>query len=313
LRENGGWAAFCYTPRARNHGFELYQIAQENPDTWSSSLLTISDTRRDADGENGEPVVRREEVQADIDSGLMEEAFARQEYDCSFDAPLQGAYYAEQFKRADADGRITTVPWQPQYPVYTGWDLGVSDSTVIWFVQPIGDRLNVIDYYEFWGQGMEHYVKVLRDKPYIYAGHLAPHDIEVRELGASLPGSTEARTRKAMAHSLGLDFTTVAKWPVIDGIQAVRTLFGRFWFDAEKCKAGVKALREYQRLYDDKRKVFMDEPYHSWASHAADGMRTFAMGYQARQLGLQTQRFATATGNPLRGVPQRTATGAGRR
>jgi hypothetical protein len=316
LRENGGWAGFPYTPRARNHGYDLYQAALANPAEWSCSKLTIDDTRRDAEGESGGPVITAAQVRADVEAGLMDEATAEQEYWVSFDSPLQGAYYAEQFKRADADGRVTTVPWQPQYPVYTAWDLGLreSDTMNIWFIQPVGDRLNCIDHYENFGQGMEHYVKVLKDKPYIYAGHLGPHDIEQRELTATLPGSTEARTRKAMAHSLGLDFTTVAQWPVIDGIQAVRTIFARLWFDAVKCKLAVKALREYQRLYDDKLKVFQNTPLHNWCSNFADSLRTFAMGYQAKQLTRPPQRFATASGNPLSGHgPQRTASGPGRR
>jgi len=243
--------------------------------------------------------VCREEVQADIDSGLIEEAQALQEYWCSFDAPLQGAYYAEQFKRVDQEGRVGVVPWQPNKPVWTAWDLGVDDSTAIWFIQPIGDRLNVIDYYEFWGHGIEHYVKVLRDKPYVYGGHYAPHDIEVREWSARNPGTTEARSRKAVAADLGLHFTTVGKWDVADGIQAVRLLFPRFWFDQEKCGHGLLALREYQRLWDEKRKIFLNEPYHNWCSHGSDALRTFGVGWHDAQLMPATGQRLTAHGAPF--------------
>jgi hypothetical protein len=313
LRENGGWAAFPYTPRGKNHGYELYEIARANPSEWACSRLGIDATRRDAEGEDGAPVIRWDDVQRDIDAGLIDEATAKQEYLVSFEAPLQGSYYAEQFARADAEGRIATVPWLPQHRVWTAWDLGVSDSTVIWFIQPVGERLHVIDYYENWGKGLEHYIKVLREKPYTYATHLAPHDIEVRELTAALPGSLEARTRKAMAASLGIHFTTVARWDVADGIQAVRTLFNRFWFDSDKCALGIKALREYQRLWDEKRQMFQDQPYHSWASHAADALRCFAMGYRAEQLlGGSRQQYAVATGNPLATRPPRTAQPTGR-
>lgn len=299
LRENGGWAAFCYTPRGDNHGHDLYKQAMLNPDEWFCSKLGIDDTLRDAQGENGEPVIRRAEIDADIAAGLIDEALAKQEYDCSFSAPQQGAYYAEQFALAEKQGRITALTWKPDLPVYTAWDLGVDDSTAIWFIQPVGEqRLHVIDYYEFWGQSLEHYAKVLREKPYVYGGHYAPHDIEVREMSARLPGSTAARTRKEIAASLGIRFITVGKWGIAEGIQAVRTMFPRFWFDAEGCSDGIKALKNYERLWDDKKKVFHDEPYHSWASHGADAMRTFAVGFRTPQALDGQQQYAAAPGRP---------------
>lgn len=296
LRENGGWAAFCYTPRGDNHGHDLYKMAMANPDEWYCSRLGIDHTRRDAEGEDGSPVILRSEVEADIRAGLIDEALAAQEYDCSFSAPQQGAYYAEQFKLAEQQGRIGPLTWRPDLPVYTAWDLGVNDSTAIWFIQPVGDRLHVIDYYEFWGQSLEHYVKVLKEKPYLYAGHYAPHDIEQREFAAHAVGTTAAKTRKEIASSLGLQFTTVGKWLIQEGIQAVRTMFPRFWFAiTEAVNQGVKALRNYERLWDDKKKVFLNEPFHNWASHGADALRTFAVGFSTPQIGEGVIQFAGGT------------------
>lgn len=297
LRENGGWAAFAYTPRGQNHGYDLYKLAMEHPD-WFCSRFTIEQTQRDAPGEPGGPVITAAEVQADIEAGLIEEAIAQQEYWVSFDAPLQGAYYAQQFARAEQERRLGEFAWHPQYPVHTAWDLGVDDSTAIWFIQAIEDELRVLDYYELWGQSLEHYVKVLRDKPYVYGDHYAPHDIENRDWSARLPGSSEARTRREMAASLGIRFTVVPRHNVADGIQAVRTLFPRMRFNQALCAPGIKALKDYQRLYDDKRKIFLNEPYHNWASHGADAMRTFAMGFREtmHRLGSERQRFATGLG-----------------
>lgn len=314
LRENGGWAAFCYTPRGDNHGHDLYKMAMANPDEWYCSKLGIDDTTRDAEGEDGSPVILRSEVAADIRSGLIDEALAAQEYDCSFSAPQQGAYYAEQFKYVERQGRITELTWRTDLPVYTAWDLGVDDSTAIWFIQPVGDRLHVIDYYEFWGQSLEHYAKVLKEKPYLYGAHYGPHDIEQRELSARLPGTTAAKTRKEIAASLGIHFTTVAKWRIEEGIQAVRTMFPRFWFaNNEAVLHGVKALKNYERLWDDKKKVFLSEPFHNWASHGADALRTFAVGFRTPQPDDNTVTHAIAPGKPWQAgrAPQTTATGGG--
>ena len=271
LRENGGWAAFCFTPRGKNHGYDLYQIAQNNPE-WFCSHLTIDQTALDAPGEAGHAVVRRVDIEADIAAGLIDADLAAQEYDCSFDAAMQGAYYAEQFRRVDAEKRVGVVPWESSLPVHTAWDLGVGDSTAIWFLQAVRNELRLIDYYEASGHGVEHYAKVLNEKPYVYGTHYAPHDITVREFGSG-------RARIDVARDLGIVFRVVGRWAIDDGIQAVRTLFPRLWFDAVKCADGLNVLRSYQKLYDDKRQMYLDEPYHNWASHGADALRYFAVGW----------------------------------
>ena len=261
LRKNGGWAIFLFTPAGKNHAYELYEMAKDNPE-WMVEVLTVNNTG----------VFSKEDIERDRKEGMPEE-FIQQEYYCSFEAPLKGAYYAKEMMEAEREGRITNVPHEKTVPVNTVWDLGVGDSTAIWFIQCVGKEIRLIDYYEASGEGLDHYVRVLQQKPYIYGKHYAPFDIEVKELGTG-------KSRKEIARSLGIDFVVVPKLPLADGINAVRMLFNRFWFDKEKCKRGISALRSYRREYNTKLQEFKDHPVHDWACHAADALRYFAVAYQ---------------------------------
>ncbi|HYR65789.1 MAG TPA: hypothetical protein VEP47_06645, partial [Reyranella sp.] len=224
LRENGGWELYLYTPRGKNHGWELYEMARHNPD-WYCSRLTVEDTRRDAAGESAAPVLSAEDLDADRREGMAEELI-QQEYYVSFEAGLVGSYYGPQLAAARQQGRIGFVPHDPGLPVETAWDIGIGDSTAIWFKQLKGLEVRFIDYYEASGVGIDHYAGVLRAKPYTYSRHVAPHDIEVREWGSS-----GGKARIETARDLGIRFQVAHQWPVDDGIAAVRRLFPRFWFN----------------------------------------------------------------------------------
>jgi hypothetical protein len=265
LAENGGWAVFIFTPRGRNHGFRLFDMAREHPN-WFAELLTVEDTG----------AVPLEAVAEERRAGMPEEMI-QQEFYCSFDSALLGAYYGQMIAELDRKGRLDKVPWDPALPVQTAWDLGVADSTVIWFAQvsPSGE-IRLIDYYESSGQGLQHYVKVLAEKGYIYGTHYAPHDIKIREMGTG-------KSRLEVAKSLGLSLEPVANLPVADGIQAVRDILPRCWFDAEKCGPGIEALRSYRREYDENLHTFKPSPLHDWASHAADAFRYLAVGHKRLQ------------------------------
>lgn len=206
--------------------------------------------------------------------GLSDETLRKQWKDGSWEEPkVEGAYYAEQYKKAEEEDRITKVPYDESLPVYTFWDLGISDSMAIWFIQFVGKEIHVIDYEEGEGEGIKYYIKILKEKGYIYADHLFPHDGDAREL-------TTGVTRRETAESLGLKpIKIVSKLPVSDGIDAVRNIFSRCWFDAVKCKDGLSALKKYKKELDEKRQVFKNTPVHNWASHGADAFRTFGVGY----------------------------------
>jgi phage terminase large subunit len=280
LLENGGWALFIYTARGRNHGFKLFEMARKNKKWFCEISKAGSDgTRR----EDGRPVFSDEQIQEERDSGMPEEMI-QQEYFCSFEAPFVGAYYGSQMLNAEKQDRIMPdIPYDPLLPVETWWDLGVNDSTTIWFTQTYGMEVRVIDYYENSGEGLQHYARVLSGqvengehrKDYFYGRHVAPHDVEVTELGTG-------KSRKAVAKELGIKFTTCPMHEVADGIEAVRTLLPICYFSWKRCERGIEALRQYRKEFDDKNKVFKNHPLHDWTSHGADAFRIGAMGRKMR-------------------------------
>lgn len=269
LAENGGWAIFDYTPRGENHGFTLYKIAKENPEYWFAQILTVEDTKSIS-----QEILDQERKEYISKDG--NDATYRQEYLCDFKVPIPGAYYAAQIMLAQKEKRIGKVPWIPDIPVDTYWDLGYDDSMTFWFVQKVGQRFNVIDYYENHTQGFEFYAKVLKEKSYVYGKHYAPHDIDAHEISSG-------KTRKASAEQLGISFDTAPKLGVEDGIHAVRTVFSRCYFDEERCERGLNALKSYTKKWDEKKKIFLNHPDHNWASHGSDAFRTFGVSYEEIQ------------------------------
>lgn len=196
----------------------------------------------------------------------------------------EGSYYGKLLQKAEQDGRIGKVPCEPQLLVNTAWDLGMSDSTAIWFFQhlPVGHmgEWRFIDYYEASGEGLAHYAEVLARKGYRYGVHLAPHDIAVRELGTG-------RSRLETARNLGINFAAVKNLPIMDGIEAARQVLGAAWFDRDKCAKGLNCLYGYKREYDDARAAYRDYPLHDWTSHGADAFRYAAVGYQRPKTGFK--------------------------
>jgi hypothetical protein len=199
---------------------------------------------------------------------LSEDQFL-QEYECSFEAAVIGAYYGKLM--AQAEERITGVPYDPTVRVYTAWDLGIRDATSIWFAQVVGREIRLIDYYEATGADLGHYVKVLSDRGYLYADHIVPHDAQAKELGTG-------KSRLEVLQSLGMSNLTIAvNHRVEDGINAVRTILPRCWFDARRCARGIDALKLYRSEWDDKLQALKPRPVHDWTSHAADAFRYLAL------------------------------------
>ena len=266
LLENNGWALFIFTPRGRNHAHKTLLTAQSEPG-WFGEVLTVEQTKRFT-AEQLE--AERRELVAQYGQEFGEAAF-QQEYYCSFDAAIVGAYYARLISTAEAEKRVTAVPWEPGVLVHTAWDLGIGDSTAIWFCQQVGREVRLIDYYEASGVGLDHYVKILREKPYVYGEHVLPHDAEAKELGTG-------KTRTEMLRSLGIKGRVIPQQSVDDGINAVRMLLPRCWFDKTRCERGLEALRQYRCDFDDRLKTFRPRPLHDWTSHAADAFRYLAQG-----------------------------------
>lgn len=292
LAENGGWAVFIYTARGRNHGYDLYEMAKHHPD-WFCQLLTVDDTKR----EDGSPVVTQEAIQAEADAGMAPEII-QQEFYCSFDAALVGAYYKTQIAAAKATGRIgNPAPLDPSIPVDTIWDLGIDDAMAIGLFQRAHGEIRCVGYIEAEGEGLQYYAELLRQRAardgFAYGEHYAPHDIEVRELSA------EGRTRREVAQKLGIRFNVVPKLGVADGIQAVRTIFPKLRFDNSKeVDYLVDMLSQYQKEWDSKRGMYRDKPRHDHTSHGADMIRYMAVAYRSKKPEKPRQEYAQTGGSP---------------
>jgi hypothetical protein len=201
---------------------------------------------------------------------LPEDKYA-QEFECSFDAAIAGSYYGKLMAQAESERRITSVPHDPAVLVWTGWDQGIRDATAIWFAQIVGCEIHIIDYYEASGVDLAHYVRHLARLPYIYAGHIVPHDARARELGTG-------KSRIEVMEGLGLKNLRIApSHRIEDGIDAVRMFLPKCWFDAGRCARGIEALKLYRSGQDDKLQVPRPNPVHDWTSHAADAFRYLAM------------------------------------
>lgn len=260
LMDRKGWAAFIGTPKGRNNFHQIYERAKSDP-TWFALLLRASDSG----------LISADEIEA-ARKELTPEQF-EQELECSFEAAILGAYWGKELAQAERDGRITDVEHDPLLPVHTAWDLGIGDSTAIWFFQVAGNEVRVIDHYENHGYGLPHYASVLASKPYRYEQDWVPHDARVKELGTG-------RTRVETLLSLGRKPKIVPDHKVMDGINAVRQTLPKMWFDRHKCADGLEALRQYQSEYDEKLRTFKDNPRHDWASHTSDAMRYLCMAYR---------------------------------
>lgn len=264
LSDRKGKATFIGTPKGKNEFWETYHNAQTDPN-WFCAMHKASETH----------ILDQEELDEALRT-MGEDRYA-QEFECSFEAAIQGAYYGTEMKRATEDERIGRVPYDRALGVVTAWDLGVGDSTAIWFAQYAGAEIRIIDYYESSGVGLDHYARVLQEKEYVYDQHILPHDVQVKELGTG-------KSRLETLDALGIRPVTIApKLMVDDGIQAVRSMLDKCWFDSERCDRGIEALRQYQRDFDEKGKTWRGRPKHDWTSHGADAMRYLATGYRPMQ------------------------------
>lgn len=270
LAENGGWALFNGTPRGENHFYKILLKAQSDG-AWYSSHLSVKDTK----------AITPDELRKARDE-LNNEARFQSEYMCSFKTPVEGSYYGAYISKLYKDKRmLDNLSPEPLLPVHTAWDLGMDDATTIWFFQLYQNEVRLVHYYENSGEGLPHYARELNkfavQKDIIYGKHYAPHDIKVRELGTG-------KSRMEIARSMGLKFTTVKKIPIIDGIDAVRALLPRCWFNKTSCARGIEALKGYHKDWDSSRQVFRKTPVHDSNSHGADAFRTMAVGLRPTKL-----------------------------
>jgi phage terminase large subunit len=249
-----GWVIFIGTPMGHNQFWEVYDYALRGHKDWFGKLYRASETG----------VIPDDELKQA--ASIMTEEQYNQEFECSFTAAVSGSYYGKLMTKADNENRIGHVPLDSNVGVETWWDLGIGDSTAIWFAQRVGEEVHLIDYYENSGESLMHYADVLEDKGYAYSRHIAPHDIQARELGTG-------KSRLEVSQELGIMFEVAPRLEVDHGIESVRNALPYCWFDREKCKLGIDALRQYRKQWDEKNQVFKSKPLHDWCSHSADAFR----------------------------------------
>lgn len=290
LGDRDGAATFIGTPKGHNEFHKVWERAQTD-EQWFALMLKASETG-----------LLPAEFLAEAAKSMTTDEYDR-EFECSFEAAIRGAYYGGEMRAALESGRIGFHPHNPALPVDTAWDIGTHDSTAIWFAQFIGQELRIIDYHEDRGQGVDHYARVLQNKPYSRGRCWVPHDAKVLEWGGG-------KTRVESMISLGLKPELVPNVSIEDGINAVRLTLPRCTFNASTCEEGVEALRQYRVDEDSKMldprtnaPLLKGRPLHDWTSHAADAFRYLCLAYR-QEAGLVKPRIENAGTVTLPGIPK---------
>ena len=263
LSDKQGWAVFAGTPKGKNQFWDIYETARRIPDEWFVLRLPASDSG----------LLPQSELNA-AKAQLSEDQYL-QEFECSFEAAILGAFFGTEMRQAEP--RINErVVFEPGYPVHTAWDLGYRDDTAIWWYQVVGGEVRVIDFFAVSGADIRAIAEVVVNKGYTYGKHHLPHDARAKSL------QTGRSIVEQLADHLGINhLSVVPNIGLQDGIQAIRQMLPRTWFNSVKCGDGIEALRQYQREYDEDKKAFRASPRHDWTSHPADAFRMLAVAWRA--------------------------------
>lgn len=264
LVDRKGRASFIGTPKGKNSFYDICAHAKANPKDWLHMVLRASETH----------LIDPEELLAARQ--MMTENQYEQEFECSFDAAIQGAVYGQWISNAEKSGRVKNNLYDPLVLVNTAWDLGYDDSTAIWFWQRVGSEIRIIDYYENNGQDVPHYCGVITERGYKYSDHFVPHDARNKLLAAGGKSIVE------QAYELGVKMVALPPASQQNLIEATRKTIGQCWFSEDKCSKGIEALKQYRYDFDDEKKAFRSVPRHDWSSHAADAFEIIA---QVREMG----------------------------
>ena len=287
LGDHLGYAIFAGTIKGKDHLYRYWRAAKDDP----GSFALWQDVDQSLKTEIGVTIQLLEQAMADdrklIASGIMTQEEYDQEWFLSLEAAIKGAFYATQLSEVRKSGRITVVAHDPEYPVYTAWDLGRTDDTAIWFYQSIGNELHILDCHSESGGELEIFqngemmpgsitkqvIRRAKERGYRYAKHYLPHDARAKTLGSDGKSIVEK-----LARYLGISTLEIAPMlSVEDGIQAVRGILGRCWFNEETCEDGINALLHYKRKFDNKSEVYAIKPLHDWSSHISDAFRIMSV------------------------------------
>jgi hypothetical protein len=287
LSDKQGWCVFSGTPKGKNQFWDIYSTAQRIPSEWFCLELPASVSKLLPEGE-----LSAAKAQLSPDQYM-------QEYECSFEAAILGAFYGTEMREATDQGRVTRVAYDNNVPVHTAWDLGYRDDTAVWFYQVIRDEVHIVDFYAISGANIDEIAENILAKPYNFGKHYLPHDARAKTLAAAGKSVIEQLAVHFGINSLAI----VPDLSVQDGIQAVRKVLPQCWFDADKCSEGIEALRQYQREYDEDKKAFRQTPRHDWCSHPADAFRMLSIAWRSEPRVRQPD-----TARPLMVGEQNTAT-----
>lgn len=266
LADRGGSATFIGTPKGHNAFWEIYQKATVDDD-WYVKTLRASQSGLLPDAELMDA------------KKVMSQAQYQQEFECDFESEIQGAIYGKEMRMLTDINRITTVPYDDNFKVNTAWDLGYSDDTALWWFQVVHGEIRVLEYHSSNGNPIAYYTGLINSKPYRYGTHWLPHDARAKTLASGGKSIIEQISYKIPLESLKI----VPNLSLQDGIQAGRVALSRAWFDAEKCSDGIECLRQYQREFDEDKKVFRDKPRHDWTSHGADAWRMLSIAWREEE------------------------------
>jgi len=267
LADHSGYAIWIGTPKGKNVFFDLVQKARNDDD------YLLVDIKASTSG-----VLPESELE-ELKKNMTEDEY-NQEFECSFESSVKGAIYGKELAEMRTAGRITSVPYERLLQVYTWWDLGMSDATSILFFQKHGNSWRLIDSYENSGEGLDFYVKILKEKGYSYAKHYFPHDIQVKELGTGV-------SRLEILRRLGVVPEVVPALNVQEGINATRMKMSTLWIDEKNNEKFLRAITQYQREWDEKRGMFKEQPLHDWTSHFADALRYWGITKEYRPQSIQ--------------------------
>lgn len=265
LSDRMGRAIFMGTPKGKNQFWDIYDEARSNPAEWFCATVKASESK----------ILPPEELAA-LKKQLSNDQYL-QEYECSFEAAILGAYYGVEMRELGEAGHITDVAYDPSLPTYTAWDIGHRDDTAIWWYQVIRSEIHVIDFYSASGEDPESIAEIVNAKPYHYGQHFLPHDAKAKTFAAS--GKSTLEQLAALLGGIAM-LSIVPDVGVQNGIQTARLTLPHCWIDAVRCKEGIEALRQYEREYDEDKKAFREKPKHNWTSHPADAFRMLAVSWR---------------------------------
>jgi hypothetical protein len=265
LSDRRGWATFIGTPKGHNQFWDIYNNATKD-DSWYVKTLRASQTG----------LIPQEELDDARKMQTQDQYLA--EWECDFESAIIGAFYGKEMRQLTDQNRILDIAYDPMFPVHTAWDLGYSDDTAIWWFQVVHGEIRMLDYHSSNGQPVAFYAGIIasreKERGYIYGTHYLPHDARAKTL-ASNKSIIEQLSDKIPLKCLKI----VPSLSLQDGIQATRLALTRAWFD-HKCEDGIECLRQYQREYDEDKKVFRDKPRHDWTSHGADAFRMLSIAWK---------------------------------